>query len=117
MFKPLLITLALTAALTACLSDGRSSSTVSGSAIFHASRCADCHGKDLAGSKAGPSLLGLADRWQRDDLAAFLADPDAVVSRDARLGALDMEYPQDMPAFGDLTDREREALASWLLTK
>lgn len=115
MLKPLLILTALAAG--ACVSSSSAGSTPSGVAIFRASRCADCHGSDLTGSKAGPSLEGLSAHWTRSELAAFLADPSAVASKDARLSALDLEYDQDMPAFGDLTDKERDALAGWLLTK
>jgi len=117
MLKPLLILSALVACACVSAKSSSTNSAPNGGAIFRASRCADCHATDLTGSKAGPSLEGLSANWTRSELTEFLADPAAVVSKDARLGALNMQYSQDMPAYDDLSSKQRDALAGWLLTK
>ncbi len=116
MFKALPIAVVLLAA--ACVSNNSGgASAPSGLALFRVAQCGDCHGTDLAGTERGPSLKGLAKNWQQDTLAAFLGDPQTVISKDARLAALDMSYSEEMPGCPDLSDIQRGALASWLLTR
>jgi ubiquinol-cytochrome c reductase cytochrome b subunit len=66
--------------------------------------CAACHG-DNAEGRVGPSLKGITAKERRspDDIVKLIADP----------GAFGLE---GMPAFSDMPEEERRAIAEWLAT-
>lgn len=71
-----------------------------GGRVLYTQLCMSCHGPDREGNPAGniPSLVGLAQRSQRDAVATLLRDGKGM-----------------MPAFGFLRTRQRNALIDYLL--
>jgi ubiquinol-cytochrome c reductase cytochrome b subunit len=67
--------------------------------------CSSCHGKDGKGG-VGPSLHAITSKPRRsvDDIVDLLARPEAY----------DVKPP--MPAFSDMPEEERRAIAEWLAT-
>lgn len=60
--------------------------------------CASCHGASREGKRSGPPLRGLAEHWSAEQLAGYLADPDAVVKANPRLAYKAEQYAIAMPA-------------------
>ena len=60
--------------------------------------CASCHGESREGKRSGPPLTGLAEHWSAEQLARYLADPDAVVRATPRLAHKAEQYAIAMPA-------------------
>jgi mono/diheme cytochrome c family protein len=60
--------------------------------------CASCHGESREGKRSGPPLKGLAEHWSAEQLARYLADPDAVVKANPRLAYKAEQYAIAMPA-------------------
>lgn len=78
-------------------------------------RCLRCHGPDLAGTHKAPTLAGLAERWEREELIAFLRDPRSHEARDPRLRALAKKYQaHEMPPY-DIVDTTMDVLVDFLL--
>ncbi len=92
------------------------SSPADGASLFRRERCIDCHGPSGLGTGNGPTLDGLASRWTADALADYIADPEAYLANDARLSALADQYDGRMIPFGYLSEGERHALASFVLS-
>lgn len=65
-----------------------------GQALFESAGCAACHGGEAPVAR----LANLAARYRKDDIAALLLTP-----------------PANMPAFPQLTEDERRALAAYVL--
>ena len=86
-----------------------------GKHIYRHSGCVKCHGTHLKGSHLGPSLLGLKNRWERQELVRFLTNPLAYKDRDKRLKTLARRYPAPMPMF-IMGDADRERLVDFLLS-
>lgn len=70
---------------------------VAGKALYQ-QNCQGCHGQDLRGSGNFPSLVGVAERFTKDEFTGLLSS------------GLRM-----MPAFNNLTEQEKDAIASYLL--
>jgi len=87
----------------------------SGAEIYRLQNCANCHGDRGEGTSRGTALRELGLHWTRDDLADFLADPDVVLTRDARLQAQRRPFSGAMSRYDNLTQDERERLAEYLL--
>lgn len=88
-----------------------------GAALYTSQGCGACHGASAQGGMLGPALAGMAAHWTREDLAAFLADPESAVQRSERLAAQKAAYPMPMPGVPKLGEPERLALADWLLAR
>jgi ubiquinol-cytochrome c reductase cytochrome b subunit len=73
---------------------------------FAENGCAGCHGAAGEGGPVGPSLKGITAKPSRtpDDLVKLLADPTAYGVR------------PPMPAFADMPEAERRAIADWIAT-
>ncbi|MEQ1891078.1 MAG: cytochrome c [Planctomycetota bacterium] len=89
----------------------------SGDVIYELQNCANCHGPAREGTRLAPPLAGLAAHWTRDSLAEYLADPRAMVAREARLKELDKAWSSDMGPYANLSHEERLVLADWLLLR
>jgi hypothetical protein len=85
-----------------------------GRAAYQESGCPRCHGSDLRGTKLGPTLGNLKDRWNRPRLEEFLASPDRFRADDQRLARLAEKYSSPMPTFL-MSDTLRTNLAAYLL--
>jgi len=46
-----------------------------GKKVFDQEGCAECHGDDLAGTSAGPTLIGVSDKYDSVMLGAVLKEP------------------------------------------
>lgn len=93
----------------------RPASLRTGLAVFR-QRCAVCHAP-RAGARVGwegPSLEQVTRRHDRAWMEAWLADPQALVARDARARRLRDRYGYTMPAQRSLTLAEFQALWAWL---
>lgn len=90
--------------------------TLDGAALYRFKNCLTCHGKDRSGTMLAPSLLEVSAHWSPEDLASFLREPKAWLTKNERLAASAANYRSPMPpTFG--TDAERLALARWLLSQ
>jgi mono/diheme cytochrome c family protein len=90
----------------------------SGAEIYRLQNCANCHGERREGTRRGPALAGLRARWTIERLAAYLADPPAMLETDARLASLDEQYgSSDMGRYDNLDLAQRSTLAAWLLAE
>ena len=87
-----------------------------GAELYVSWNCAACHGEARQGTEFGPSLLHVARVWDVARLTAHLGDPETMRARDPRLGALAERFPARMPGYAE-PERDRRALASWLLTR
>jgi cytochrome c551/c552 len=86
-----------------------------GQQLYAAKGCSLCHGPEGQGSMLGPALKDLKSHWDRARLAAFIADPNAVLKEDARLAQQAAKYPQPMAPLLNTSESDRLALADWLL--
>lgn len=85
--------------------------------------CASCHGANREGKRSGPPLNGLAEHWSAEQLARYLADPDAMVKTNPRLAYKAEQYAIAMPAVsgkspgyaGKVDDVKLAALAEYML--
>jgi mono/diheme cytochrome c family protein len=107
--------LAVALALSACLFP--SPSAEAGARLFRIENCANCHGPDGRGSPNGPPLVDLGSRWTVDELASFLADPEAFRTADPRLAELSREATNRMTPFAHLSGHQRRSIAVWLLSR
>ena len=110
--RPLLAALVLAAG---CSTRRQPPPGASGDVIFELQNCANCHGPAREGTRLGPPLAGLTAHWTREPLAEYLADPRAMVAREARLAELDKAWSSDMGPYANLSHGERLVLADWLL--
>ena len=69
--------------------------------------CASCHGESREGKRSGLPLKGLAEHWSAEQLARYLADPDAVVRATPRLAYKAEQYAIAMPAVSGNDSRLR----------
>jgi hypothetical protein len=60
-------------------------------------KCGDCHGDAREGKRTAPQLVGLAELWTADQLASYLADPDAVLTTNRSLAYRAEKYAIGMP--------------------
>lgn len=104
----------LVLALAACGGSDKPSGPPTGQSLFATQSCVTCHRKDGGGNNFGPSLRGAAENWTREKLAAYLADPQAVVAKDPRLTALSRNYNMQMPPVR-LSEELRLMLADYVL--
>lgn len=85
--------------------------------------CASCHGESREGKRSGPPLTGLAEHWSAEQLARYLADPDAAVRATPRLAYKAEQYAIAMPAVsgkspgyaGKVNEETLAALAEYML--
>ena len=105
--------LGLLFAIAACGGD-KPSGPPTGESLFATQSCVTCHRADGGGNKFGPSLLGTPENWTREKIAAYLADPQGTVAKDARLMALSRNYSMQMPPVR-LSEEHRLMLADYVL--
>jgi ubiquinol-cytochrome c reductase cytochrome b subunit len=70
-FEPELAGPSLVAALVALTNP----EAAKGKKVFDQEGCAECHGDDLAGTSAGPTLIGVADKYDSVKLEGVLKEP------------------------------------------
>jgi mono/diheme cytochrome c family protein len=114
---PAMMVPVLLATLPACSMRKQPADGSTGEQIYRDSACATCHGEDLLGTGSAPTLLGLAENWEREALVEFLFEPSAFRKGNKRLVKLDLQFSADMPGFANLSDDERDRLAGFLLAQ
>lgn len=87
-----------------------------GRRVWEAQGCAGCHGEPGTTRATAPPLTDLAAHWDREALAEYLADPEAVKARTPRLQYLNERYPVIMPRI-DASAEDLELLADHLLQR
>jgi len=112
--RPTAIPCAALLLLAACGPDAAPASP--GAKLYQVQGCATCHGSAGEGALTGPPIAGSSSRWKRDDLAAFLAEPESFVARDPRLAQQKKKYMMPMQAFTHLSMEERLQLADHVLS-
>lgn len=101
-------------ALLACDSEPPPEPDDPGAALFRSQGCVTCHGRAGEGSVMGPPLRGLATNWKREDLARYLADPEAFTAKDPRLAGIASKFAMRMPRIA-ATQEQRLQLADHVL--
>lgn len=99
--------------LAACGGEGPAAGTAQ--AIYLDLGCADCHGLDREGLRSGPPLLDLSERWQADELLAYLRDPESFVKSNPRLSYLAERYPIAMPAYPNTPEEDLRAVVDLIM--
>ena len=89
--------------------------SISGGNLFRRERCIDCHGPDGLGTGNGPSLDSMASYWTTEALTDYLVDPELVLPSNPRLSRIADAHDARMAPFGHLSERERRALAVFVL--
>jgi cbb3-type cytochrome oxidase cytochrome c subunit len=93
------------------------SAEVSGMDIYTSAGCASCHGKNMEGTKDGPSLAKISERWTKTELVTFLRNPDDF-SKDKRILKSKKNFPNSfMPSFNSIDAKKLGRLAELLLSK
>lgn len=78
--------------------------------------CASCHGAQREGKRSGPTLTGLSELWNQDDLVVYLKDPAPVVKSTPRLAYRAEQFAITMPRYNDKANEATlRSLASFLL--
>lgn len=111
----LAIVLAAGAAACGTSTDAGREPILDAPAAYHKRTCYRCHGRDREGTEIGPPLHGLAEHWDVDRLAAYIADPESFRKDDPRLEQLVDDYRGKVMKGYKLAESERKALATWLL--
>jgi cytochrome c553 len=107
--------LAGAAAVAGCGEAPGSQSQPDGARLFVLANCTTCHGADGAGGVLGPPLRNLDAHWTRESLAAYLADPKAVIDSDPRMKSLSLNFNMRMPPVTNFTAEQRLLLADHAL--
>lgn len=76
--------------------------------------CMDCHGDNLEGTDSAPSLYKLSEYWTTDELVKYLNKPFDYLSSE-RIQNYKEEFGSIMPSFDDVSEKEREIIAVYLL--
>lgn len=100
--------------LAACSADSGAPRT--GEQLYQDQNCVQCHGPTGQGTNLGPSLHDKKSYWNRDQLARFLADPQAYAAKDPRLSEQGKQYLMPMVKFLTLTEEERLRVADYVLS-
>lgn len=101
--------------LAACSGEAQDSAPPDGAALFKAQNCIMCHAPDGSGTNLGPTLHGKKGFWTKEKLAAYLAKPSATIAGDARLKEQAAKYSLPMVDYPYLTEKQRLALAEFVL--
>ncbi len=99
---------------TACSEE--SAAPRSGEQLYREQNCVQCHGPLGEGTQLGPSIADKRSYWNRESLAAFLADPQAYSARDERLAAQGRQYLMPMVKFLTLSQEDRLRIADYVLS-
>lgn len=78
--------------------------------------CTNCHGGDLAGSAMAPSLHGLKNSWNRDNLINYLRNPSAYMSSEKFKEYKDKYKNVVMPSYNNIEVKELGKIADYLLS-
>lgn len=88
-----------------------------GAQVYQQAACFSCHGMNGKGAIAGPELENIAEHWNREDLASFVANPASWELRKERVATLAAQYPTKMARpMREISEEDRLLLADWLLT-
>ena len=86
-----------------------------GYAVYKKRGCSVCHGRDLEGTRMGPTLANAAKNFDRDELRRFLSNPDSAAAVTPRLSKLEEKFSMFvMPSF-TLPPSELKSLSDLLL--
>jgi len=113
----LLVFCALALAATGCFGRKDPPGGADGQVIYDFQNCKNCHGENGEGNSLGPPLAKLSSSWSRDQLAAYLNDPEPVLATNERLRTLAKAYVGKMSRYDNLSEEQRGVLAEWLLAR
>jgi mono/diheme cytochrome c family protein len=102
-------------ACAACSKQPERTAPPDGAALFREQNCIQCHGVDGSGTSLGPTLRGKQPFWTREKIAAYIANPPALIAHDERLKTQSGKYMLPMLAYPYLTLEQRLALADHVL--
>ncbi len=79
--------------------------------------CIRCHGADLNGTPQGPALININTKFSRQELIAYLRNPEAFFDED-RFKSYRENYPNSiMPDFGNKDVKDLGKIADLLLNR
>jgi len=76
--------------------------------------CNKCHGDNLRGTNAGPSLVNVSDHWNRTELINYLRNPDSY-GNDPRFIEYKKKYKMPMTSFSDVDVKTLGKIADYVL--
>lgn len=77
--------------------------------------CTECHGENLEGTEAGPSLAGVAEYWTEDLLVKYIYNPEFFVVSHPEVRRRNPGFEVHMPPYTDMSEADRRLLARWVL--
>jgi cytochrome c553 len=79
--------------------------------------CASCHGEDLNGTKQGPALKNINEKFARGELIAYLRNPNSFMGSE-RFKKYREQFPGVvMPNFGNKDVKDLGKIADYLLER
>ena len=79
--------------------------------------CNRCHGADYNGTTQGPPLVNIGDKFSREELIAYLRNPQSFFNID-RFKEYRQKYPNSMmPDFGNKDVKDLGKIADFLLNR
>jgi len=76
--------------------------------------CNKCHGDNLQGTNAGPSLVNVGEHWNRTELINYLRNPDSY-GNDQRFIEYKKKYKMPMTSFSDVNLKTLGKIADYVL--
>lgn len=86
-----------------------------GAAQLNRLNCTRCHGGDLKGTPVAPTLYGLANSWDRDNLINYLRNPSSFSNSDKFKIYKDKYKNVVMPSYNNVDVKELGQIADYLL--
>ena len=79
--------------------------------------CTDCHGTNLDGTKKGPVLQNIGEHFSREELIAYLRNPNSFMGSE-RFKEYRKQFPGVvMPNFGNRNVKDLGKIADYLLRR
>jgi cytochrome c2 len=79
--------------------------------------CADCHGTNLDGTKKGPALQNIGEHFSREELIAYLRNPNSFMGSE-RFQKYRKQFPGVvMPNFGNKNVKDLGKITDYLLQR
>lgn len=79
--------------------------------------CVSCHGVDLNGTKKGPALKNISEKFARGELIAYLRNPNSFMGLERFLKYKEQFPGIVMPNFGNKDVKDLSKIADYLLAR
>jgi len=79
--------------------------------------CANCHGVDLNGTKQGPGLKDISQKFSRGELIAYLRNPNSFMGSERFLKYREQFPGVVMPSYGNKDVKDLGKIADYLLDR